>query len=125
MTCQLPQRFQCEDGETEKFNQYNEDLGLTSRFKVHQNSAQFYPDGSLKYGHNLKPLPLTPIQKKYNGKQEVPPLDLTGLRGSADSTNSYKPYTGTSRSFDSYRFSGDQRPLSPLKTLPESSNLSL
>ncbi|XP_005109307.1 palmitoyltransferase ZDHHC1 [Aplysia californica] len=99
----------------------NEDLNTTTMFSVNS-SAHFFPDGSLNYKNSLQPLPLTPIPKRKwppQAQQDIPPLDLTALRGSTESTNSYKPYTGTTRSFDTYRFTGDQKSLSPLKPLQE------
>ncbi|BFZ12890.1 hypothetical protein BsWGS_15928 [Bradybaena similaris] len=67
----------------------------------------------------LKTVPLTPIPKT-KWQQQIPPLDLSSLRASKESSNSYKPYTGTSRSYDTYRFSDDQTQHMHLHTLPES-----
>lgn len=95
-----------------------EELNTTTMFSLNSD-AKFNNDGSLKFAQNHHhPLPLTPIPKQRN-REEVPPLDLSALRASTESTNSFKPYTGTSRSCDTIRHPFEQRPLPPLKTLPE------
>ncbi|KAH9499801.1 putative palmitoyltransferase zdhhc11 [Bulinus truncatus] len=95
----------------------NEDLNMTHMFHLNSN-AELNPDGSLKYVQGQRTLPLTPVPKR-KWEPEVPPLDLTALRGSMESTNSYKPYTATVRSTDTYRFLSETKNHAPLKTLPE------
>ncbi|GFN95254.1 palmitoyltransferase [Plakobranchus ocellatus] len=105
-------------------------LNDTHMFSVNS-TAQFNSDGSLRYPSGPPhSLPLTPIPKRKwppqpqqevpaQSPQDIPPLDLTALRGSQDSSNSFRPFSGTSRSYDTYRFPSDRRQLPPLKSLPE------
>ncbi|RUS87015.1 hypothetical protein EGW08_005253 [Elysia chlorotica] len=107
-------------------------LNRTHMFSLNS-SAQLNGDGSLQYPPGAHhPLPLTPIPKRKWPPQEqeadagglpdqdVPPLDLSALRTSQDSSNSFRPFTGTSRSYDTYRFPSGHRQLPPLRSLPES-----
>ena len=94
--------------------------GKGGEFKLNS-GANIFPGGGINFTKKLSPIP----SKKPSKQQDlIPPLDLSTLRGSTDSTNSFKPYTGTSRSTDTYRFTGDTKPdvtapLPNLKTLPE------
>ncbi|CAG5114576.1 unnamed protein product [Candidula unifasciata] len=90
----------------------------TAKLSSHDSSMEGHPDTSC--GSNIKTLPLTPIPKTKWHQQQIPPLDLSSLRASKESSNSYKPYTGTSRSYDTYRFTDDHNPQGYLQTLTES-----
>lgn len=96
----------------------SEELNTTHLFHLNR-SAEQNADGSLKYNTNKKLLPLTPVPKR-KWEAEVPPLDLAALRGSMESSNSFKPYTATVRSTDTYR-PADNRHMT-LNTLSESHN---
>ncbi|XP_067651681.1 palmitoyltransferase ZDHHC11-like [Haliotis asinina] len=94
----------------------NDDLNATHMFSINEN-AKFRKDGSLDYSNGGASLPLTPVMLRK--RQDVPPLDLTMLRSSAESTASttFRPYSGTVRSTDTYGLT--DRPLPRLKAVPE------
>ncbi|KAK3739764.1 hypothetical protein RRG08_028203 [Elysia crispata] len=105
-------------------------LNSTHMFSLNS-TAQLNSDGSIRYPSGTHhTLPLTPIPKRkwlpqqqegdaVQPHKEVPPLDLSALRSSQDSSNSFRPFTGTSRSYDTYRFPSEHRQLPPLRSLPE------
>ena len=123
-----------ESGDEEGEEGEEDALNSTHMFSLNS-SAQLNADGSLRYSRDRHhTLPLTPIPKRKwppqplqheeedlaRPPEDVPPLDLTALRTSQDSSNSFRPFTGTSRSYDTYRFPSEHRQLPPLKSLPES-----
>ena len=92
--------------------QSEDELNCTTMFTLNEN-ATFRADGSLDYtGVKHRPLPLTPTnlrkfppiendneKSKDEINSDVPPLDLSHLRGSHESV-SFQPYSATFRSTD-------------------------
>lgn len=85
--------------------QSDDELNSTTLFTVNE-SAKLNVDGSIDYTDGFQTLPLTPknLRKAQAEKdklkvKEIPPLDLTGLRGSHESV-SFQPYSATFRSTD-------------------------
>ena len=91
-------------------------LNETTIFTVN-NDAKLNLDGSVDYTDGYRTLPLTPVMLRKRA-MEVPPLDFGGLRSSTESSNTFRPYSGTVRSTDTVLFSGD-RPLPSLTAVPE------
>ncbi|XP_050397713.2 palmitoyltransferase ZDHHC11 [Patella vulgata] len=96
----------------------NNDLNSTTMFTVNE-TAKFNRDGSLDYSNGFQNLPLTPIQMRKRPK-EIPPLDLSMLRSSTESQNTFKPYSGGLRDSDTYRYLDREKNSNPLlQSVPE------
>ncbi|XP_045193482.2 palmitoyltransferase ZDHHC1-like [Mercenaria mercenaria] len=85
--------------------QSDDELNCRTVFTVND-SAKLNADGSIDYTDGFQTLPLTPTNIRKAHAQidkpkvkEIPPLDLTGLRGSHESV-SFQPYSATFRSTD-------------------------
>lgn len=98
-------------------SQSDDELNARTLFTVND-AAKLNPDGSIDYTDGYKTLPLTPTTLRKAQAQmdipklkEIPPLDLTGLRGSHESV-SFQPYSATFRSTDTV---GTDRLLPTLK----------
>lgn len=86
-------------------SQSDDELNSRTLFTVND-SAKLNQDGSIDYTDGFKTLPLTPTSLRKAHAQmnkpkvkDIPPLDLTGLRGSHESV-SFQPYSATFRSTD-------------------------
>lgn len=84
-------------------SQSEDELNSTTMFTIN-NNAKLNPDGSLDYTDGFRTLPLTPtsLRRSYERKEDIPPLDFGGLRGSSESV-SFQPYSATFRSTDTVR----------------------